>query len=97
MNCEKLFNMRKNNEAHHLIDIREAYEYEHFNIGGVHLPMGEILNRLDEIPRDKPVIVHCQSGSRGEKLVQVLKSLGYNNVSNLEGGIEAYALISSNA
>jgi rhodanese-related sulfurtransferase len=59
--------------------------------------MGEILDRLDEIPRDKPVIVHCQSGSRGEKLVQVLKSLGYNNVSNLEGGIEAYALISSNA
>lgn len=96
MNSEKLLNMRNNNESFHLIDIRETYEYEHFNIGGVHLPMGEILNRLDEIPKDKPVIVHCQSGARGGKLVQVLHSLGFNNVSNLEGGIEAYQLMLAN-
>ncbi len=90
MQSEKLLNMIKQNEDHLLVDIREAYEYEHANIGGVHIPMGEILARLDEIPKDKPVVIHCQSGSRGEKLCKLLRSLGYANVLNLEGGIEAY-------
>lgn len=90
MNCEKLLNMLSNNMDYLLIDIRERYEYEHENIGGQHLPMGEVLNRLNEIPKDKPVILHCQSGGRGDKLAKLLHSLGYDNVSNLEGGIEAY-------
>jgi rhodanese-related sulfurtransferase len=78
-----------------LIDIRESYEYEELNIGGTHIPMGEILNRLDQIPKDKPVVIHCQSGSRGQKLTQVLHSLGYENVTNLEGGLESYLSLSS--
>lgn len=76
-----------------LIDIRELYEYEDINIGGIHIPMGEVLNRLDEIPKDKPVVIHCQSGARGQKLTQVLHNLGYNNVTNLEGGLESYLSI----
>jgi rhodanese-related sulfurtransferase len=89
MNGEQLLNIRNNNQPYTLIDIREQYEYEHINIGGVHIPMGEMLNRLDEIPKDSLVIIHCQSGVRGEKMTKVLNSLGYNNVHNLEGGIEA--------
>ena len=73
-----------------LIDIRELYEYEHLNIGAMHIPMGEFLDRLDEIPSNKLVILHCQSGNRAQKLTEVLHSLGYNHVQNLEGGIDAY-------
>ena len=90
MNCEKLLNIKKNNEDVLLIDIRDLYEYEHNNIGGKHIPMGEVLNRLNEIPRDKAVVLHCQSGARGEKMVQVLQSMGFTNVENLDGGIEAF-------
>ena len=90
MNCEQLLNIRKNKEPHHLIDIREQYEYEYFNIGGRHIPMGEMLNRIDEIPKESLVVIHCQSGLRGEKMTKVLNAMGYNNVHNLEGGIEAF-------
>jgi rhodanese-related sulfurtransferase len=90
MNCEKLIHIRRNAEDLMLIDIRETYEYEELNIGGIHIPMGDVLNRLDEIPKDKPVVIHCQSGARGQKLTQVLHHMGYHNVSNLEGGLERY-------
>jgi adenylyltransferase/sulfurtransferase len=73
-----------------LIDIRELYEYEYENLGGRHMPMGEILNHLEEIPKDEMVVLHCQSGNRAQKLVDVLSFMGFENVHNLEGGIEAY-------
>jgi rhodanese-related sulfurtransferase len=73
-----------------LIDIREQYEFEHENIGAKHIPLGEVLHRLDEIPKDKTVIIHCQSGARAGKLIPVLQDLGFENVQNLDGGLEAY-------
>jgi sulfur-carrier protein adenylyltransferase/sulfurtransferase len=95
MKCQELMNMMEIDKNILLIDIREVYEYEDKNIGGINIPMGEILNRLDEIPKDRPVVIHCQSGSRGQKLTHVLFSLGYENVTNLEGGLESYLELSS--
>ncbi len=91
MNCEQILNIQINEEKHLLIDIREHYEYQDHNIGGRHIPMGEILNRLDEIPRDILVIIHCQSGARGAKMTKVLHSMGFNNVENLDGGLDAFS------
>ncbi len=36
-----------------LVDVREEHEREHYNIGGIHIPMGELMSRLDELPKDK--------------------------------------------
>ncbi len=79
------------NEPYQLIDIREIYEVEQGSINGEHIPMGEVLNNLDKIRRDIPVIFHCHAGSRAVNMVRYLESeLNFTNLYNLEGGIMAW-------
>jgi rhodanese-related sulfurtransferase len=76
---------------HQLIDLREPYEAERCTLGGLLIPMGEILDRLDELRRDVPVVMHCRSGNRAGAVVQALSQrYGFANVHNLRGGIEAW-------
>ena len=84
---EQLAEFKNNGVAHQLIDIRELYEVETCCIGGLHIPMGEIVARIEEIRRDVPVIVHCKSGRRSEAVVAHLQKMGFNNITSLEGGI----------
>ncbi|MEM7371242.1 MAG: molybdopterin-synthase adenylyltransferase MoeB [Bacteroidota bacterium] len=75
-----------------LIDVREPYEYEIVNIGARLIPKGQIAQRLDEIQRNKQVILHCRSGIRSANVIHTLESdHGFDNLYNLEGGILAYA------
>lgn len=76
-----------------LIDVREDYEVEICTMGGVHIPMGEVVDKAEEmIKRDVPVVVHCRSGKRSAAVISHLESaMGYSNLSNLAGGILAYA------
>jgi adenylyltransferase/sulfurtransferase len=75
-----------------LIDVREEHEYETANIGGELIPLGTILSNSDRISRDKPVIIHCRSGARSGTAVTVLEAqFGFTNLSNLKGGILAWA------
>jgi len=77
-----------------LIDVREQLEYETGHINGFHIPMGSILERMDEIPTDKKVVVHCKSGGRSGNVVRYLSlEKGYTNLYNLEGGIMAWKLL----
>jgi len=77
-----------------LIDVREQLEYETGHINGLHIPMGSILDRMDEIPTDKKVVVHCKSGGRSGNVVRYLSlEKGYTNLYNLEGGIMAWKLL----
>lgn len=74
-----------------LIDVREESEFEEMNINGHLIPMGEVMDRADEISKTKQVVVHCRSGKRSASVISVLESqLGYTNLYNLEGGIMAY-------
>ncbi len=74
-----------------LIDVREPLEYETGNIKGLHIPMGEILNRLEEIPADKRVVIHCKAGGRSGNVVRYLTAeKGFSNLYNLTGGILAW-------
>lgn len=84
---QQLAEWKKAGTAHQLIDIREQYEVETCSIGGLHIPMGEVVSRLEEIRRDVPVIIHCKSGRRSEAVVAHLNRMGFHNVSSLEGGI----------
>lgn len=74
-----------------LIDVREDYEVEICEIGGLHIPMNEVLENLDKISKDKQVVVHCRSGARSAAICQALEQAGYTNVYNLKGGIAAWA------
>lgn len=72
-----------------LIDVREPYELEDeaYGVKYLHIPMGEIAERLSEVPKDQPVIVGCRSGKRSMNVCMYLAMNGYNNIRNLEGGI----------
>lgn len=75
-----------------VVDVRESWEVEISSIGADHIPMGEILNRANEIRRDIPVIIHCRSGARSANVVNALElQLGLTNLHNLKGGITAWA------
>ena len=74
-----------------ILDVREQEEYDQGHIPGVKLvPTGEVPNRLNEIPKDKPVIVTCHSGNRSAAITKYLREQGYTNVHNMEGGIVAW-------
>lgn len=75
-----------------VLDVREQYEYDEGHIPGVTLiPMGEIPNRLSEIPTDQQVIVTCRSGNRSGQVTDFLREQGFTNVHNMEGGIVAWS------
>jgi len=70
-----------------LIDVRSPREYAAGQLdGAVNIPWEELRGRLDEVPRDRPVIVHCNAGYRSYCAQQVLRAHGYDNVRNLQGG-----------
>lgn len=82
----------ENGEQLNLIDVREDYEYEDDNLGGMLIPLGELPHRLSEIEnlRDEEVLVHCRSGKRSETAQRFMQSQGFTNVRNVIGGILAY-------
>lgn len=73
-----------------LIDVRETWEHEAYNIGGVSMPMGDLMNRKAEIRRDIDVVIYCEKGIRSTIAIQRLESLGYNGLINLQGGMTAW-------
>jgi hydroxyacylglutathione hydrolase len=71
-----------------VLDVRGQSEWEAGHLPGVlNIPVGYLTERMDEIPRDRPLVVHCQSGSRSAIAASVLRANGFSNVSNLSGGI----------
>lgn len=75
-----------------LIDVREPWEYAERRIpGAVLIPLGELPDRLAEIPLDRDVYVHCRLGSRSAKAVEFLRESGRSNAVNVRGGIDAWA------
>lgn len=74
-----------------LIDVREEHELEICEIGGLHIAMGEVMDNLDKISKDKQVIIHCRSGARSGAICQALEANGFSNVYNLKGGIIAWS------
>ena len=74
-----------------LLDVREPEEYAHGHVpGAVNLPQAELASRLDEVPRDRPVQMICQSGYRSLRSTQFLAQMGYTNVANIKGGTAAW-------
>jgi len=80
-------------ESLHLLDVREPFEHEEFNIGGILLPLGKIRNmETDEIDdwKDQEVVCYCRSGGRSGQACMILETAGFSNVKNLSGGMNAW-------
>ena len=73
-----------------LIDVREPFEHEHFNIGGALIPLGELMAHAGAIPRDRPVVLYCEKGIRSVIAIQRLEALGFDQLYNLSGGMKAW-------
>jgi len=80
----------KKADSIHLLDVREDYEYDIANIGGQLIPLNQVVDRVLEIPNDRPVVVMCKSGGRSQNAIDLLKKEGFDNLINLKGGILAW-------
>ncbi len=87
----ELHELLSRNESISLIDVREPFEVEIARINGEKLiPMGDIPDRMDEIPRAGTTVLFCKSGVRSANAIAFLRSQGFDNLLNLEGGIDAW-------
>ena len=69
-----------------IVDVREESEYEAGHlVNSVNIPLSQLRERTDEIPKDIPVYLHCRSGQRSYNAVMALQGRGYNNVINVSG------------
>lgn len=77
-----------------IIDVREVNEFNQGHIvNAINIPMSEFRNRLDEIPKDIPVYLHCRSSQRSYNVIMALQAMGYKNLYNVDGsflGISNY-------
>jgi rhodanese-related sulfurtransferase len=88
---QELKQLKDSNANFQLIDVREEHEFDEANLNGLLIPLGDILDRAEEVNKDKQVIIHCRSGKRSATAIQALEAqLGYTNLYNLKGGILAY-------
>jgi len=80
-------------ESHHLVDVRNAEEFAFGSIeGAVNIPLDELRDRREELPRDKTIVVICQVGLRGYLAARILAAHGFTGCLNLSGGYKTYAL-----
>ena len=80
------------NEKFVLVDVREPYEYDICNIPGSKLiPLGELPARLSELDSADDIVLHCKVGGRSAKALKILQEAGFRKLSNLRGGITAWA------
>ena len=74
-----------------LIDVRNVNEWAAGRIAGaIHIPLGRLADRLDEVPRRNPIVVQCAAGARSMIAASVLKARGIDRVINLTGGFDAW-------
>ena len=74
-----------------LLDVREPWEYARGHIAGAHLiPLGQLEERVGEVPADRPVLAVCHVGQRSLLASLYLKRRGYSEVTNVDGGIAAW-------
>lgn len=81
-----------NKEDFVLIDVREPYEYDEFNLKGKLIPLGDLMPALAEMEdlKEKEIVVHCRSGKRSAMAQHIMQQAGFSNVANLKGGVLAW-------
>lgn len=71
-----------------ILDVREPSEWNEFHVpGSTLIPLGQLQSRVNEVPKDKPVVVVCRSGNRSKPGRDILKQAGFTNVTSMNGGL----------
>ncbi len=87
----ELKTLKDTNAEFQLIDVREPHEYDLCHLEGELIPLASVPAQADKIRKDIPVVVMCRSGKRSATAIHALEAQGFTNLSNLEGGILAWA------
>jgi len=74
-----------------VLDVREPHEYQICNLGGYLIPLNELPLRIRELDSNREIVAHCKVGIRSARAVEFLQKSGFKKVSNLKGGIHAWA------
>jgi len=83
--------LSKARAEHHLVDVREDDEWQAGHIDGAqHIPLGELGDRLGELPTGRHIVAVCRSGGRSGAAVRGLRKVGYD-AENLDGGVTAWS------
>lgn len=90
VSATELSDLLKEN-AVELLDVREPDERALANIGGHFIPLGDLTQRVHELNPKTPLVVYCHHGIRSMQAVGFLRQMGFENVKNLKGGIEAWS------
>ena len=89
---QELKKLKDSHADFQLIDVREPHEFDICNLDGELIPMADVPHHVDQIAKDKQVILHCRSGKRSGDMIQWLeKNYGFSNLYNLKGGVLAWA------
>jgi rhodanese-related sulfurtransferase len=84
--------VRSAGKEHTVLDVREARELDVCRLeGALHVPMADVPARTDDLPTDQLLVVMCHHGARSQMVVDFLRSVGFDNAINLDGGITAWA------
>lgn len=70
-----------------LVDVRTIEKHNNFNIGGKHIPLEDLQERLGELNPNKLVVTYCTMGGRSMVALKYLLSVGFTNVRSLDGGV----------
>jgi glyoxylase-like metal-dependent hydrolase (beta-lactamase superfamily II)/rhodanese-related sulfurtransferase len=74
-----------------VLDVREPGEYAHGHVpGAISLPQADLASRLDEVPRNRPILTLCEHGIRSLRAAQFLMQMGINEVASVKGGTSAW-------
>jgi rhodanese-related sulfurtransferase len=77
-----------------LLDVRENNEFAYAHIeGSLHIPLGQIPQRYQELAVDQDIVVVCHHGMRSQQACEFLQRAGFNRLSNLKGGIDAWSVV----
>ena len=75
-----------------LVDVREVWEFNIGHIAGAtHIPMNEVPSRIQELDETHPTVIICHHGMRSLQVVAYLERMGFDNLHNLDGGIDAWS------
>jgi rhodanese-related sulfurtransferase len=81
-----------------LLDVREPFEFTHGHIAdSLLIPLNQVPQRLQELDIEKEIVVVCHHGMRSMQAANFLNKVGFKNISNLAGGIDAWSLECDNS
>ncbi|HYM49383.1 MAG TPA: rhodanese-like domain-containing protein [Candidatus Limnocylindrales bacterium] len=92
LSAPELHRRLQDEPAPYLLDVREPWEFARGHVPGANsIPLGELEQRVREIPRDRPILCLCQVGARSLAAAAFLVRNGYADVANVDGGTAAWA------